>query len=150
MIASPMTWPVAVQTVLLGTSVFVLGQLAQRFIIEPIHEQRKAIGEISNALLFYGNIAHAGANTGRDFTIHYPDEPHEASRTIRALAARLRSTLWTIPAYGLWAALGIIPRRRSILEASTHLIGWSNSLYDGMPGIPRKKIAELLQLPPEA
>ena len=40
-------------TVFSGTVVFVAGQNVSRFFIEPIHEQRRLIGEIAYVLIFY-------------------------------------------------------------------------------------------------
>src|SRR5688500_11232023 len=39
-----------------GVTVFVIGQLVAKFLIEPIHEQKKLIGEIAGTIIFYSNV----------------------------------------------------------------------------------------------
>ena len=46
-------------TILGGVIVFVSGQLLSKFLIEPIQELRKAIGEVRFNLAYYNNIIHA-------------------------------------------------------------------------------------------
>lgn len=81
----------AALTALFAVIVFVAGQLAQRFILEPIQEQRKIIGEIAFSLLFHANVMDMArrANSG----LIQIEEPIEVAKTLRSLAGRLRATL---------------------------------------------------------
>ena len=45
-------------TILGGVIVFVIGQLLSKFLIEPIHELKKAIGEVRFNLAYYAPIIH--------------------------------------------------------------------------------------------
>ena len=45
-------------TVIGGVIVYVLGQLLSKFVIEPIHELKKAIGETRFSLAFHAPIIH--------------------------------------------------------------------------------------------
>lgn len=135
------------QTVLVGVVVLVLGQSIQRFILEPMQEQRRIIGEIASSLLFLGNIGPPPASLPDGVRLVLPEEPEQASRTLRSLASRLRATLWTIPLYNAWAAVRVVPHRDVILGASRNLVSWSNSLHSGQPDKPRRAVAELLKLP---
>jgi hypothetical protein len=74
-------------TVVLGFVVFVLGQIAQRFFIEPIQEQRRVIGEIAYVVLYYGNVG----------SFATPELRQEALQTLRKLSGQLRASLWTVP-----------------------------------------------------
>ena len=60
-------------TLLVGILVFVGGQLVGKFLIEPLHEQRKCIGAIPDALIFYaGTKAREGqilTDGGRVLTV---------------------------------------------------------------------------------
>jgi hypothetical protein len=91
----------AALTALFAVIVFVAGQLAQRFILEPIQEQRKIIGEIAFSLLFHANVSDMAelSNAG----LVQLEEPKEVVKTLRSLAGRLRSTLYTIPFYDTFA-----------------------------------------------
>jgi len=40
----------------IGVAIFVLGQVLLRFLVEPIQEQRRIIGEIASALVYLANI----------------------------------------------------------------------------------------------
>jgi hypothetical protein len=74
-------------------------------------------------------------------------EIKQASVEIRKLASQLRSTMWTIPLYWLFALLGIVPQKSAIKKASTGLIGYSNSLGDGhSKSIHRDAIAAALKI----
>src|SRR5687768_13838110 len=42
-------------TILGGIIIFVVGQVVAKFIIEPLYEQSKLIGEIANSLIYYAN-----------------------------------------------------------------------------------------------
>jgi hypothetical protein len=44
-------------TILGGVFIYVLGQIATRFFIEPYHEYRKLVGEIADALVYYANVS---------------------------------------------------------------------------------------------
>jgi hypothetical protein len=133
-------------TILAGTLVFVIGQAIQRFILEPIQEQRRVIGDIANALLYLGNVGPLPWVADMH-TVLLPEQPNDASRMIRLLAARLRATLWTIPFYDSLARLRFVPHRGTITGAAQSLIGWSNSLHSGQPDVLRTKVGELLGLP---
>lgn len=108
-------------TVVLGFIVFVLGQIAQTFFIEPIQEQRRVIGEIAYVVLYYGNVG----------ALATPELQQEALQTLRKLSGQLRATLWTVPLYRLFERRGLAEKRENIITASTHLIGWSNSVGMG-------------------
>jgi hypothetical protein len=48
----------AVATVFGALVVFVLTQSFLKLVLEPIQEQKKLIGEVAHALLFYANAYH--------------------------------------------------------------------------------------------
>jgi hypothetical protein len=117
---------------------FVITQGILKFIIEPIHEQKKLIGEVANALLFYANVVHLD-------TWGPPDEERrremdEARRTLRGLAGRLRESLWTVPFYDTLALLERVPKKEDVLEAATQFVGWSRySLYGRGEGHQKRR-----------
>jgi hypothetical protein len=106
-------------TVVAGISIFIAGQIIQRWFIDPIQEQRKVIGEILYALTFYAYIR-------RDI---FPQEKlEEAQKAIRNLASQLYKTLATIPCYKVFELLHLVPKRKAINRASVELTNWSNTL----------------------
>jgi hypothetical protein len=104
----------AALTVVLGFVVLVLGQIAQRFFIEPIQEQKRIIGEIAYSVRYFRNVGHRSTDAERE----------EAHRTLRKLSGQLYATLWTIPYYGLFEPRGWVEKRENVVTASAELVGW--------------------------
>lgn len=131
-------------TAFFGVLVLVAGQLIQRFVIEPIHDQKKAIGEAAFNYTFLANLNYVGRFQG--VPLQYPAEPQEASRTLRRIAGQLRASLVTVPCYDRLAANGFVLSRADVMKLSTGLIGLSNSLWEGDQKHARTMIAEVLRL----
>lgn len=131
----------AALTAVFGIFVFVAGQAIQRFMLEPIQEQRRLIGEIAYALLFYGNVNY-GYQPG---TVHTEDDFNLARIHLRKLAGQLLTTVNVIPLYWLLSFLQLVPSGRAVRSAATGLIGWSNSLSGDTDG-PRKRVATALRI----
>lgn len=131
----------AALTAVFGIFVFVAGQAIQRFMLEPIQEQRRLIGEIAYALLFYGNV-----NYGyRPGTVHTEDDFNQARIHLRKLAGQLLTTVNVIPLYRLLSVLHLVPSGSAVRSAATGMIGWSNSL-SGDTDQPRKRVANALRI----
>jgi len=43
-------------TVFAGVTTYVLGQLILKFLIEPVHELKRTIGEIAHSLVEHANV----------------------------------------------------------------------------------------------
>ena len=127
-------------TVVLGFIVLVLGQIAQRFFIEPIQEQTRIIGEIAYAVRYYRSLGHRSTPAERD----------EARRTLRKLSGQLHATLWTIPYYGLLEPRGWVEKRENVLTASSELVGWETAIVmkdDPSASRHRSAVTKALGLP---
>jgi len=121
---------VVLYTVLSGVSVFVLGQIIIKFFIEPIHEQRKAIGKACDTLIFYAGYYSVPK---RDFT--QPDR-EEAQIKTRELSTLLLSTTQIIPWYGIFELFRIVRKEQQIIAASRDIIGLTSDMYDEKYGLP--------------
>ena len=149
-------------TVLGGILIFVIGQLAVKFLIEPFQNYRKLVGEIADSLIYYGNIG-SGLEEYylsqleqvqkmesprkelvetrlKEIIANDWNRADEAKRILRQQASQLMSATNMIPMYRFWAFLRIVPKREEVIKASASLIGFSNSTQSG--GI-RKGIAEI-------
>ena len=131
----------AIVTALLAVLVFVVTQSFLKLVLEPIQEQRKLIGEVAHALLFYANVYHL-------HMVKLPDEERkqeleETRKALRELAGRLRASLWTIPFCDTLALLRRVPKREDVLKASDQLVVWSNSLY-GSRGSDRSNAQRII------
>ncbi|HEX8638403.1 MAG TPA: hypothetical protein VF692_10095 [Pyrinomonadaceae bacterium] len=129
---------------LFAVCVFVIGQFVQRFILEPIQEQRKIIGEIAFSLLFHANVSDMSMRANKGLV--QLEEPNETVKTLRSLAGRLRATLHTIPFYNFFSRLKFVPSEDDIKSASQSMVGWSNSIYSGDTDIHKKSITEHLKI----
>jgi hypothetical protein len=107
-------------TILSGTTVFVLGQLILKFVVEPAAELRKTIAQISQFLIEYGSVIH---NPG----VPPKETERQVSDGLKNLSGQLRSHLCLIPCYGTTARVLRLPARDSVLRASDDLRWLSNS-----------------------
>lgn len=129
-----------VGTIFGGVLIYVAGQISLRFFIDPYHEYRKIVGEIADALVYYGNVSGASRE----------ERWQEASTIFRQKASLLRVRAYAIPCREWFGKIKLLPSWDSIMRASTALIGLSNSVsgtdYDAM-GRYRDEIIKTLGLP---
>jgi len=141
-------------TIISGVVIFLMGQIISRFIIEPLSEQAKLIGEIGASLIYYKNASGGlephyikkieGIQNASDlseiakeiYTGRYEDMLNrdweridEAKTTFRNQASRLMSNTYAIPAYSFFSDMlsSRLPNKEAVTEASQLLIGLSNS-----------------------
>jgi hypothetical protein len=110
----------ALMSALLGAALalilFIITQIILKFVIEPIQEQRRLIGEVAQALSLYSNV----------HDVHR-EGVEETRRALRSLSGRLWASLWAIPFYDAFALLGRVPKATDVMEAATELRVWSYS-----------------------
>lgn len=131
----------AVVTAVLALLIFVLTQSFLKLLLEPVQEQRRLIGEVAHALLFYANVIQLESVRVDDergkramMVGARQEELEESRKALRGLAGRLRASLWFIPFYDVLASVGLVPKLADVLEASSALVGWSNSLSSDRHG----------------
>ncbi len=117
-------------TVFSGTVVYILGQIALKLVIEPVHDLKKTIGVISHALIERANVIY---NPG----VLTTDVLDETSRELRNLASQLRSHLYLIPCYPVVAGVFRLPLPSEIRAASKALMGLSNGVHEVHEGTHR-------------
>ena len=93
-------------TAVVGIAVFVIGQLIQKLLIEPIHEQRKSIGEVLYVVDYY---CHLTFNEGVD-----SETEKDARKYLRRATSDLYRNTAPIPFYRALAFLRIVPKREVI------------------------------------
>lgn len=124
-------------TILGGALVVVMGQVVQKWYVEPIHELQKTIGEVRAALLVYANTVDQRVEE---------DLQKEARRTLRKLSGDLLGKRRVVAHYSFVEGLGLLPPKESINEAATGLVLMSNSVgshsFDSFDkGVERVKAA---------
>lgn len=111
-------------TIIGGVLVFSFSQIIQKFLVEPVHEQAKVIGEIFFGIVYYGD-RYANPGTGP------PKTMEEAADAFRRYASRLEGTTHAIRWYRLFEKIRLAPNRENVEKAVRNLIRISNSIYTG-------------------
>lgn len=108
-----------------GVAVYLIGQLLSKFFIEPLHELRKAVGEVRFNLAFHTP------------TIHTPDvrskESSDAAReALLKSSCGLIAKLYAIPIYNMTRLLsfGVLPSRKAVESAAVQLRGLSTYVHE--------------------
>jgi hypothetical protein len=104
-------------TVVSGTLVYVLGQLLSKFVVDPIYELRKTIGEVRFNLSFYGPPIHTPVARDKEVS-------DKAGSALLKSSSDLFSKLHAVPFY-----FGLLPARQSIERAADQLRGLSTDVY---------------------
>ena len=109
-------------TVLSGVITFVVGQLVVKLVLDPVHDLKKTIGQISHTLVERANVI---GNPG----VPTKEVMDETSDLLRKLSSQLHAYLYLVPAYDATCRVFRLPSKEKLLAASTNLIGLSNSVY---------------------
>jgi hypothetical protein len=129
-------------TAVFGILIFVVGQIVQRFFIEPIQEQRKTVGRIAHSVTFLRNVWLIPNSEA----YLMPDTAENASKTLRDLASQLRMSLRMVPFYRSAARLNCVLRPEDVETAASLLIAWSNHMLDDQQRGRARRIDELVAL----
>jgi hypothetical protein len=106
-------------TVISGTMVFILSQILQRFILEPIQNYKKTVGKIDNKLKFYSNIL-----TSSSFTDEFLSDMTDI---IRNLSCELEANYKQIPFASVFSKIKLIESSQDIAKVTQGLIFLSNA-----------------------
>lgn len=109
-------------TIIGGVMVFVMGQLISKFLIEPIQELRKVIGEVRFNLAYYSAIIHTPI--GRD-----EDQCQKAHDAITKNWSDLLTKAHAIPLYKCLPRIFVLPQK-NIERAATHLRGLATYIHE--------------------
>lgn len=108
-----------------GLTVFVIGQLLAKFFIEPLHELRKAVGEVRFNLAFHAPTIHTPIGRSQETS----DKAREA---LMKSSCDLIADLHAIPIYGVTRlfAFGVLPCRKAVEDAAVQLRGLSTYVHE--------------------
>ena len=112
-------------TILGGVLVYVIGQLLSKFLIDPTHELKKAIGEVRFNLAFHAPII-------RTPIARTPERSDKAYEALLKSSCELLAKVDAIPFYGFLSciSLGFLPSKKCTREAATQLRGLSTYLHE--------------------
>jgi len=108
-------------TIITGVIVYVLGQFTLKLIIEPIQDLKKEIQQILNDCSYYSGVA---------TNMPHIDEKRilETRKTFRQRSTSLRSKYKIIPFINFFSVIKVIPSSHNLSEASSRLMGISNTV----------------------
>lgn len=106
------------QTVVSGTLVFTVGQIIQKFVLEPIQNYKKVVGQVDNKLKYYANSITSSGTIGDLALLAVLNE-------IRQLSCDLESSFKQVP-------FTTDQEKRDVAESARWLIYLSNA--GGRPG----------------
>jgi hypothetical protein len=103
-----------------GIVVYVIGQLLSKFLLEPLYELRKAIGEVRFNLSFHAPTIHT--------PIGRSDESSKAaSEALLKNSSDLIAKLHAVPFY---VSFGALPCRKAVNDAAVQLRGLSTHMSE--------------------
>ncbi len=130
-------------TVIGGMVLFVAGQITSKFIIEPIYDLKKTLGEIHYSLSFHARPIIT--------PLTKEELSDKAQDVLRRLSCELRTKITTIPCYRLFNLICCVPPKKNAFSAANYLMMLSNSVHNADRSknmdIP-DKIIRLLNLEP--
>ncbi len=123
-------------TILAGVIVYILGQIALKFVVEPLHAQRETIGKITDFLIQHATrIAFPGFSQdnrmiipGVTSDLEWKAQLIETKERARELASELMVRTQAIPLYTTFQRLGWVRTREDIRISHKSLIGISFNL----------------------
>ena len=132
-------------TILAGVITFVIGQIVIKLLVDPVHQLKLEIAEISHALIMYANI-YANPNTATK------EKEIEVSDILRALSSNLNGKAYLVPFYGYVQKSFGLPEKENIYTAAKSLIGLSNGVFSKSDNASihnahlRQKVCDLLNI----
>ena len=106
-------------TIITGVTVFVLGQIVVKLVIEPVQEMKSTIAQISHALI---ELAQTYTTPG----VLPIEKSKEADAKFKSLSGRIQSHLYLIPWFTRTSRIFGLPKREKVITASQELNGLSN------------------------
>ncbi len=109
---------------LAGITVYVIGQLLSKFLIEPIYELRKIIGEVRFNLAFHAPTIHTPIGRSK--------ENSDAARgALMKSSCDIIAKLHAVPGYEIfrYISFGVLPNRKDLEDAAVQLRGLSTYVH---------------------
>ena len=108
-----------------GLAVYVAGQLLSKFLIEPLHELRKSVGEVRFHLAFHAPTIHTPIGRSKESS----DAAREA---LLKNSCDLIAKLHAVPLYAATHLLSFdaLPGRKAVESAAVQLRGLSTYVHE--------------------
>lgn len=110
------------QTVMAGLLIFDAGQIFLKLVIEPVHQLKKTLADISHTFVRYAHRIH-------NPDVISQDDLKEIFEKLRELSGRLYEDMALIPAYCVVGIIFFLPDKDKIYSAATNLIAIANWMH---------------------
>lgn len=133
-------------TIFGGVFIFCISQFIQKFLLEPVQELNKTIGEISFRLDYYANIF---PSSNQNLNEDQQKQLLIVFNSLRESSCRLQANAWAIWWYDFFECIRFIPLRSNIVKSKGKLIYISNTTSETERAERmerRKQIEEVKQL----
>lgn len=107
-----------------GVAVYVIGQLLSKFLIEPLYELRKVVGEVRFNLAFHAPTIHTPIGRTKE-------RSDSARDALLRSSCDLIAKLYAIPFYDVTCifSFGALPQRKAIESAAVQLSSLSTYVH---------------------
>ena len=102
-----------------GVLIFVIGQIIEKFILDPIQQYKKVVGAVDNRLKFYSNIL-TSSGFGDELIVEITD-------SIRILSCELEASYKPIPLKLFLSKIKAVETNKDVAAAAKGLIFLSNA-----------------------
>jgi len=109
----------ALATILSGSFIFVISQFASRFILEPVIEVKRVVGEIIFVLLQYDTVNYSILDIENEDDFN---RLKDAKRDIREKGSRIVSASFSVPYYDFFRLLFRLPSRIVLISVGQTLL----------------------------
>lgn len=117
-------------TITTGFFIFILGRFFEKFVLDPWKDQRQAIGEVYQAIMFYANVYANPTNITDDSSASESDRAkiRETSKALRGASTKLLGTTYAVYFYPVFSFIFNAPTRYDISQVCGNLVDLSGNL----------------------
>ena len=110
------------ETIISGVTIFVIGQLINKLVIDPIHALKTAFAEVSQGFLINAPFIYNPSAIS-------DEERGVVRERMLALSSQLNAKLMLVPAYPCWRYAFSLPEKAKVHEAAQCLVAIGNWVY---------------------
>ncbi|MDP5239954.1 hypothetical protein Q9Q94_10440 [Uliginosibacterium sp. 31-16] len=109
-------------TVISGTCVFIFGQLVLKLLIEPVHQLKRTLADISHTFVVHADLL-------CNIDVISTEQKDELRSRLRTLCGQIHSDMALIPCYSIVRWIFFLPQKDNLYAGAQNLIGIGNHLY---------------------
>jgi hypothetical protein len=123
-----------------GVVLLVVSQIFTRFVVDPLIDFRRLLGEVSYTLILNAQFLFNASATASN------PKFQQATEQCRVLASRLHAFSAAVPLYRLLSHIRLVPCLGYVYDAAKMLIGLSNTNATTPPGVVQQMYDSISKL----